>query len=128
MLLVSDLSLSTWLDRRITSSGKTQNAVAVYCGVSHSAVSAWRTGARIPDPKFCWKLAEFFDVEIEDVMRMAGHLPPTDASLRDEQERIDPEVREALRRLTPDEQRRMALPAIELAESLIRNLQNGNDR
>lgn len=119
IVTVSESSLADWLDRRISASGKTQNAVATYCGVSHSAVSAWRKGERIPDPPYCWKLAEFFGEDIEDLMRLAGHLPPKQSEVR-EGPQLDPGVVRALQRLTLDEQREAALPAIETAELILR--------
>jgi transcriptional regulator with XRE-family HTH domain len=120
MVVVTDPTLAEWLDRRLTRGRHTQNAVAVYCGVSHSAVSAWRSGDRIPDPKYCWKLAEFFKEELTDVMRYAGHLPAQSGPLREERFQYDEEVLSALRRLTPEEQHAAALPAIELAEALLK--------
>lgn len=120
-MLVMTESLASWLDRRIAAKkNTTQNAVALYVGVSHSAISEWRKGNRIPDPPYCWKLAEYFDTPIEEVMRLAGHLPPEAPALREDRFEYDAEVLGALRRLTPDEQREAALPAIELAEALLK--------
>lgn len=122
LITVAEATLADWLDRRIATSGKTQNAVATYCGVSHSAISAWRKGERIPDPPYCWKLAAFFGDDVEDVMRLAGHLPPKSAEAR-EAPAYDPDVLRALGRLTIEEQREAALPAIETAELILRAAQ-----
>ena len=117
MLLVAQMTLAEWLDRQLSSSGMSQNAVANYAGVSHSAVSEWRKGNRIPDPPYVWKLAEYFNADVIEVMRMAGHLPAEEDSSRAAE--IVPELRSALSGLTPGEQRRLVLAAqlaVELRE------------
>lgn len=99
-----------------------QRALAVYMGVSPTAVNEWIQGKRIPDPPFCWKIAELAKMPVEDVMRLAGHLPPeADPS---PEPTIIPEIRALLGRLDEGEQRAAALPSLELAESILRRRQN----
>lgn len=94
-----------------------ERQLAMYLGVSGTAVNAWHRGLRSPDPEPCQKLADFAGLDRDVVMEMAGHLRTDEARPAPE---YDPDVLAALRRLTPDEQRRAALPAIELAETLLR--------
>lgn len=93
--------------------------LAAYMGVSTSAMHRWTHGQGQPDPRYCWKIAELAGMPVEEVMRIAGHLPPAESM--PERSAIDPQVKEALDRMSPEEQRAFALPAIELAEALLRS-------
>lgn len=62
--------------------------LAAYLGVSNTALDRWLKGLSIPDPPYCWKIAERAHLPICDVMRMAGHLPPLDERTRIDQEPI----------------------------------------
>lgn len=45
-------------------------------GVSHATVGRWLKGEDIPSPRSCYVLSKFADRPIEEVLRIAGHLPP----------------------------------------------------
>lgn len=54
--------------------------LAAYMGVSTTAINRWKHGQGIPDPPYCWKIAAIAGMPVEDVMRMAGHLPESEES------------------------------------------------
>lgn len=101
-----------------TKANGSNRKLAAYLDVSNTALDRWVKGIAIPDPVYCWRIAERAGLPVEDVMRMAGHLPPLEDT-PDEPE-IIPEMRAALADMTAEEQRRFALRAIELAQTLIR--------
>lgn len=92
--------------------------LAAYLSVSPTALDRWVKGLSQPDPPYCWKIAERAKLPVCDVMRMAGHLPPSEEPTKEPE--ISFELRAALSGMSLDEQRRFALPAIELAQTLIR--------
>ena len=49
--------------------------LAAKIGVSHATVGRWLKGEDVPCAKSCYKVAEFTDVPVEDVLRAAGHIP-----------------------------------------------------
>ena len=44
-------------------------------GISHVTVHRWLTGADVPSPQSCQKLAEYSGVPLSKVLSLAGHLP-----------------------------------------------------
>ena len=115
------MTIADLLTRLASRPGQSQRSLALYMGVSPTAVNEWIQGKRTPDPQYVWKIAELAGMEIEEVMRIAGHLPQRpDSAQPDPDAGIIPEVRAALRKMTAEEQRLAALPAIELAEELLR--------
>ncbi len=109
------------IDEILTSKRWSERALAMYMEVSSNAVNAWRRGLRRPDPNpYCWKLAELSGRSIVEVMRMAEHLPEDETDGTEPE--VVPELRSALRDLTPGEQRRLVLAAqlaIELREERV---------
>lgn len=57
-----------------------QSQVAEYVGLRPSGVNAWFSRGSIPKPETCRKLADYFKLPIDDVLRAAGHLPPEPGS------------------------------------------------
>lgn len=104
-----------WLEMRMRARGISKSQLAAFIGSRPSTVGAWFTHDAIPGTEMCQKLAGYFGVPLEDVMRAAGHLPP---STRRVEEEIIPELQIRIRRYSPEEQRRWLLPAIELAQTL----------
>lgn len=120
---VLTMTMAALLTRICADRGITLNQLAAYLGVAGSTMNRWVHGLSTPDPAYCWKIAERAGWPIEDVMRLAGHLPPAEPK---GEEAIDPQVRERLERMTLTEQREFALKAIELAEALLREARKGS--
>lgn len=49
-------------------SGRTQEELAAYCGVSQNTVSCWSRGLKAPRPEKMRKLAEFFNIRATDLL------------------------------------------------------------
>ncbi len=48
--------------------------LAADLGISHATVIRWLSGADIPSPRSCRKLADYAGVPVEKVLAAAGHL------------------------------------------------------
>ena len=53
-----------------------QRQLAAYLDVSPTAINEWLHGRRIPDPPDIWRIANLAHMDIDEAMRLAGHLPP----------------------------------------------------
>ena len=49
--------------------------MAADLGISHATVSRWLSGADIPSPRSCHRLAEYSGVPVEKIFSIVGHLP-----------------------------------------------------
>ena len=49
--------------------------LAADLGVSHATVSRWLSGADVPSPRSCQRLAEYSGVPVEKILAIVGHLP-----------------------------------------------------
>jgi len=59
-----------------------QTGLALAIGVSQPTLSRWIRGTVIPDPEGCRKLAQYFAVPQQLILRLAGHIvPETDTDL-----------------------------------------------
>jgi transcriptional regulator with XRE-family HTH domain len=65
----------TWLEHQLRRRAWSQADFVRNSGLSRSAVSAWITGTRIPDPESCDRIADALHIDVETVLRKAGHLP-----------------------------------------------------
>ena len=72
--------LASWLQSELRRRGLTQNAAAVYAGVGQATLSDMLNKGHIPKVETLFRLADYFEIPREQVLRMAGHLPP--AALR----------------------------------------------
>lgn len=114
---VSMTAFADWLQTELDHRGWNQSRLAAYMGKRQQTVSAWFNDDRIPSPALCEILARTLRIPIDEVMRRAGHLPPS--AEEDSSPEIIPELRAVLAEMTPEEQRRFAQPAIALAQSLV---------
>jgi transcriptional regulator with XRE-family HTH domain len=73
--------------------------LAADLGISQATVSRWLTGADIPNPRSCHRLAEYSGVPVEKILAIVGHLPRVA-----EAEPVEwPDFREYARRKYPAE-------------------------
>ena len=49
--------------------------LAADLGISHATVSRWLSGADIPSPRSCHRLAEYSGIPVERILSIVGHLP-----------------------------------------------------
>jgi transcriptional regulator with XRE-family HTH domain len=94
--------LSDWLRRELRERGLTQNQVAVYANVGQATISDMLNKGHLPKVETLFRLADFFGVSREQVLRLAGHLPPAPAESSDEEDALVQALLAEFRRV-PDE-------------------------
>lgn len=97
----SSATLAEYLQSVLEERQLSMRALAVYAGISHSTVRRVLAGEEV-DHKTLAALAEYLNIPIENVYRMAGLLPEEDLktlAIR--------EVEHLLRQLPPDAQRKI---------------------
>jgi transcriptional regulator with XRE-family HTH domain len=103
--------------RRATS----QRAAAMYIGVEAAVFGRWLAGSYKPTAESCELIAAWAGLPLTTVLEAAGRIPrgrSIDAVPPPHEEFIDAELGILLRRFTPDEQRRIVLPAVRLVAEL----------
>jgi transcriptional regulator with XRE-family HTH domain len=73
--------LGAWLRAQLNKRGLTQNAAAVHGGVGQATISDILTKDHVPKVETLFRLADFFQTPREQVLRLAGHLPPSPTGL-----------------------------------------------
>ena len=104
-------ALGRWLRRELNRNGLTQNEAAVYAGVASATLSEILNKGHVPKVETLFRLADYFQTPRVEVLRVAGHLPPTGdaADVADE-----PLIRELVEefRQVPDEWKPVAIEQI----------------
>lgn len=72
--------------------------LAADLGISHSTVLRWLSGDDLPSPQSCLRLANYAGLPVENVLAVAGHMPPV---LRNEPSEL-PEFSEYARTKYPE--------------------------
>ena len=67
---------STWLLNELQQRDWSQADLARKSGLSRAAVSNIISNNRNPSPASCAAIAKAFKIQVETVLRQAGHLPP----------------------------------------------------
>lgn len=110
--------LKGWLQTELKERGLTQAQVAVYAGVGQATISDILRKGHVPKVETLFRLADYFHVSRERVLRLAGHLPPPaeeDAgAAMAEAEYEDPLIEELLVefRRVPDEWKEVAVQQV----------------
>lgn len=73
-------ALARWLRRELQRRELTQAAASVYAGVGSATLSEILNKGHIPKVETLFRLADFFGTPREQVLRVAGHLPPRPTS------------------------------------------------
>ncbi len=68
--------LSDWLREELHKRGLAQHVAAVYAGVGQATVSDILNKDHVPKVETLFRLADYFGTPREQVLRLAGHLPP----------------------------------------------------
>jgi len=108
--------LAVWLRRELGRRRLTQNAASVYAGVGQATISDVLNKGHVPRIETLCRLADFFDTPREQVLRLAGYLPPlldAEVAPEDEDDYLVPEL-VALFRRVPDEWKPEALAQVRL--------------
>ncbi|MGC9336279.1 MAG: helix-turn-helix domain-containing protein [Anaerolineae bacterium] len=75
-----------WLRGELRERGLTQNQVAVYANVGQATISDMLNKGYVPKVETLFRLADFFAVSREQILRLAGHLPPAEGGVGDRDE------------------------------------------
>ena len=103
--------LGDWLRKELRERGLTQNQVAVYANVGQATISDVLTKGHVPKVETLFRLADFFGVSREQVLRLAGHLPPAPAEPGAEEDALVEALLAEFRRV-PDEWKPVAVQQI----------------
>jgi transcriptional regulator with XRE-family HTH domain len=111
--------LSRWLQTELRERGLSQNAAAVHAGVAQATLSDMLNKGHVPKVETLFRLADYFETPREQVLRLAGHLPPVsqdpsvslDDGLSDEDEELVRTLLEEFRRV-PDEWKAVAVEQV----------------
>jgi transcriptional regulator with XRE-family HTH domain len=68
--------LAGWLRAELKERRLTQNQVAVFANVGQATISDMLNKGYVPKVETLFRLADFFGVSREQILRLAGHLPP----------------------------------------------------
>lgn len=126
VVMATQSQFAEWLSEMMSKRKVNQSALATYLGTSPSTVNAWLNRGATPGRKLTQKLAEYFRVNVDKVEMYINAKPgdvilrPAEAQLAIGGPPVIPEVIERLQAMSPEEQRKFALPAIELAERFLR--------
>jgi transcriptional regulator with XRE-family HTH domain len=86
VLLMALTPFAEWLHAELRRRKLSQSKLAAYLGVHPSGVNRWLTKGMLPSTESCAALARVLHVDLNYLMRLAGHLPeetgesPTPAS------------------------------------------------
>lgn len=69
-------TLGDWLRSNMARYRGTTVALAAKLGISHTTVSRWNSGKRLPSARLCYKLAEVFHANPDYVLALVGHISP----------------------------------------------------
>jgi transcriptional regulator with XRE-family HTH domain len=105
-------ALGRWLRRELNRNGLTQNEAAVYAGVASATLSEILNKGHVPKVETLFRLADYFQTPRVEVLRVAGHLPPTGEAGADAAD--EPLIRELVEefRQVPDEWKSVAVEQI----------------
>ena len=69
------VTFAAWLDSQLRRREWSATTFAKKIGKPQGTVSRWLTGARIPDPDSCDRIADVLFVDPDEVLVIAGHRP-----------------------------------------------------
>jgi transcriptional regulator with XRE-family HTH domain len=105
-------NLGKWLQIQMRQHELTLNATSVYAGVGMATISGILNKGHVPKVETLFRLADYFGTSREDVLRLAGHLPPRfEGGAGDEDEALIHELVEEFRQV-PDEWKEVAIQQV----------------
>jgi len=84
-----DDTLASWLNTKLKERGWSQREAARRAGISRTPLSGILSEQYDPDLKVLIALADVFDTPREDVLRLAGMLPPTPPAVQHETQALN---------------------------------------
>ncbi len=89
-------AFSHWLAEKMERRGIKPSQLAAVLEVNHVSVANWLKGKNIPESHNVIKMAEYFKVDPDYVLQLAGHRPAREAG---ELEMLNPELTLVMRKL-----------------------------
>ena len=106
-------TLAEWLEGQIQAHELTQQATAVYAGVSGATLSDILNKGHLPRLEILFRLADYFDTPREYVVRLAARMPIEDSRPIDQEDYLVQELLDAFRRV-PDDWKPEALAQVQM--------------
>lgn len=93
-------TLAAWLQEQLEARDLTQQAAAVYAGVSPATLSEIINRGHIPKIEILFRLADYFQTPREKLLRLAARMPiPGSEPVHEDDEYLIPELLEEFRKL-----------------------------
>jgi transcriptional regulator with XRE-family HTH domain len=80
--------IGEWLGQQLEQRAWSSSELARRAGISQSSVSNVLTGKQVPGLEFCKGVAKALDMQPEEMLRLAGHLPPMPEPVVEEREAV----------------------------------------
>jgi len=106
-------SLAQWLENQIQNHNLTQQATAVYAGISGATLSEILNKGHLPRLEILFRLADYFDTSREYVVRLAARMPINDSRPIDRDDYLVQELVDAFRQV-PDDWKPEALAQVQM--------------
>jgi transcriptional regulator with XRE-family HTH domain len=74
-MIAEEVPLISFLKEIMRRRKRKPSQLAADLGISHATVSRWLSGADIPSPRSCYRMAEYSGVPAEKILSIVGHLP-----------------------------------------------------
>ena len=77
VLMTATITIGEWLRNQLNANPSiNQTGLGIAINVGQSTISKWLRDISVPDTENCRKLAQYFQVPQELVLRLAGHIVP----------------------------------------------------
>ncbi|HSR33864.1 MAG TPA: helix-turn-helix transcriptional regulator [Anaerolineae bacterium] len=106
-------TLAEWLQEQLQARGMTQQAAAVYAGVSGATVSEMIKRGHVPKMEILFRLADYFETPREYVLALATRMPIEGSAPVTDRGLLVQELLEEFRKV-PDEWKEVAIQQVEL--------------
>ena len=107
------MTLAQWLEGQIQARNLTQQATAVYAGISGATLSDILNRGHLPRLEILFRLADFFNTPREYVVRLAARMPLEDSRPVDQEDYLVQELLDAFRQV-PDDWKPEALAQVQM--------------
>jgi transcriptional regulator with XRE-family HTH domain len=107
------MTLAQWLEHQIQAHNLTQQATAVYAGISGATLSEILNKEHLPRLEILFRLADYFGTPREYVVRLAARMPIEDSQPIGQDDYLVQELLDAFRQV-PDDWKPEALAQVQM--------------
>lgn len=112
--MADTITLGTYIQSIMKERNISGRALSMYADVSQGALNNVLHDKADPDPKTLIKIADYLNIPVEELYRLAGYLPDEDSDLKDQLVR---EIEYLMKKL-PDESRQRILEIVRVEHRL----------